>query len=282
MVGAPLPWQPKTVRRFIKALATATATVVVETDQGEGYLKALGNPEGPHVLACEWVGTQLARRLGLRTFDFALVNVTKEDEIHFATGGKAEPGPAFITRKERGNSWSGNKRALKRLANPKDITRLVLLDTWTRNCDRYPLDTTRRRPNRDNVFFSRDGAPPKRLLLKASDHGCCFTCGRDLTAHLADLACVTEEGCYGLFPEFWPYLDRDELRSAVRTLRAVAQAEVRRIVDSVPREWEVTQAARDALVEFICRRAAFVCDHIEGWIWPQREFDFSSPEGGTP
>jgi len=28
-------------------------------------LKAMGNPESPHVLTCEWVGTQLARRLGL-------------------------------------------------------------------------------------------------------------------------------------------------------------------------------------------------------------------------
>jgi hypothetical protein len=62
MVSASPSWQPTTVRRFIKALETATGTVIVETDQGEGYLKPLGNPEGPHVLACEWVGTQLARR----------------------------------------------------------------------------------------------------------------------------------------------------------------------------------------------------------------------------
>src|SRR4029077_16711675 len=91
--------------------------------------KALGNPEGPHVLACEWVGTHLARRLGLPTFDFALLDVTTEDEIPLARGGKAQPGPAFITRKERGGPWGGGKRALRRLDAPRAITRLVVLDT---------------------------------------------------------------------------------------------------------------------------------------------------------
>jgi hypothetical protein len=281
MASAPPPWQPKTILRPILALPTATATVLVETDQGEGYLKAMGNPESPHVLACEWVGTQLARRLGLLTFDFALVQVTVDDEIPFARGGKAQPGPAFITRRERGVSWGG-KRSLKKVANPQDITRLVLFDTWTRNCDRHPPDPTQRRPNRDNVFLSREGAPRRKLLLKVMDQGCCFNWGRDLTARLAELSFVREEGVYGLFPEFWEYLDREALRDAVRTLRGVKQEEVRRIVDGIPTEWDVPRAARDALVEFISRRAAFVCEHIEGCIWPQREFDFSAPEGETP
>ncbi len=279
MDSPPPSWQPTIIRRFIKALSTATATVIVETDKGEGYLKAMGNPEGPHVLACEWVGTQLARRLGLLTFDFALIYVTTDDEIPFTRSGKAQPGPAFITRKERGSSWGGGKKELKRLANLPDLTRLVLFDTWTRNCDRHPTDSTKRRPNRDNVFFSREDAPSKRFLLKAMDHGCCFTWGRDLTPRIAQLAYVKEEGCYGLFPEFWPYLDRDILRSAVQTLRAIAREEVRQIVASIPREWDVPTSARDALIELICRRAVFVSDRIEGWIWPQREFDFTPPEG---
>ena len=94
-------------------------------------------------------------RLRLPTFAFAIVEVTNEDEIPLAGGGRAQPGPAFISRSERGKSWGGSARELRRLANPDDLTRLVLLDTWLRNCDRHPLDPTQRRPNRDNVFFSR-------------------------------------------------------------------------------------------------------------------------------
>ena len=95
------------------------------------------------------------------------------------------------------------------------------------------------------------------------------------------MAHVQQEDCYGLFPEFWPHLERTALRNAVRNLRAIAREEMRKIVDGIPQEWDVPQRARDALVEFISRRAAFVSAHIEGWIWPQREFDFRPQEGET-
>ena len=52
------------------------------------------------------------------------------------------------------------------------MTRLVLLDTWLRNCDRHPLDPTKREPNRDNVFLSREGAPPRQaspVLVRARE-----------------------------------------------------------------------------------------------------------------
>jgi hypothetical protein len=69
---------------------------------------------------------------------------------------------------------------------------------------------------------------------------------------------------------------------AIRTLRAVSPAEVSRTVESIPNEWEVSDRVRAALAEFICRRAEFVAGCIEGWIWPQREFDFTPGEGETP
>jgi hypothetical protein len=139
----------------------------VETDQGEGYLKAIGNPGGEHCIACEYVGTQLARWFCLPTFDFALVNVSDVDMLPFSKGGNAKPGPAFITRKERGQPWGGSERELKKLINPNDLTRLVIFDTLTLNWDRYSIDAPgKRRINRDNVFLSQEG-PPGKLVLKA-------------------------------------------------------------------------------------------------------------------
>jgi len=73
----------------------------------------MGNPEGPHALVSEYVGTQLAEWFGLSTFDYALVELT-DDEIPFAKGESATPGPAFITRKEDGETCSGT--ALRRIA----------------------------------------------------------------------------------------------------------------------------------------------------------------------
>lgn len=61
MSTAPEPWQPTTIKRILlPARDTASQVVVVETDQGNGYLKALGNRAGTHSLAVELVTTRLA------------------------------------------------------------------------------------------------------------------------------------------------------------------------------------------------------------------------------
>lgn len=104
-----------------------------------------------------------------------------EDEIPLAGGGRAQPGPAFITRTEPGLSWGGDLATLEKIANPEDIAKLVVLDTWIRNCDRHrPAPNARR--NRDNVFLAwRTGSVPG-LQLKAIDHTHAFTCGKDFDA----------------------------------------------------------------------------------------------------
>jgi hypothetical protein len=135
------------------------------------------------------------------TFDFAIIQVTEDDEIPFPNGRFAKCGPAFITRRERGGPWGGTERELKKVANQSDIARLVLLDTWTRNCDRYSR-VPRTRVNRDNVFLSSEGAPPGRFVLKAIDHTHCFDRGPRLSRHLVDIGNVRAEDIYGCFPEF--------------------------------------------------------------------------------
>lgn len=255
------PWQPKRVIRFIRALPTATDTVEVSTDQGDGFLKALGNRAGPHPLACELVATKLARWFGLPTFDFALVEITESNYIPFARGGQALPGPAFITRKEEGLTWGGSEQELTKLENPQDISRLVVFDTWTRNCDRYPPDLSTRKPNRDNVFLSSEETRPNRLMLKAMDHTHCFTCGRDLTGDVANIDRVKDTRPYGLFPEFLPYLGHDAVMAAINDLRSLPRAEVEAIIRDVPNEWQVSQPARAALVELIVQRATFIADN---------------------
>jgi hypothetical protein len=172
------PWKPTTIRRFIKAINSSACTARVLTNAGPAYLKALGSSEGPHTLACEWVGTHLAKWLGLPTFDCALIEVTTDDEIPFHNGGAAQPGPAFVTRAESGEPWSGKKRQLNRLFNPQDISRLVVFDTWTLNCDRHgppepgkmkkqSLRQPRRRPRPPPTHHHRQVSPRRpRLAAK--------------------------------------------------------------------------------------------------------------------
>ena len=282
-------WQPQTVRRFVKGFPTSARTALVETDIGPGYLKAMGGPEGPHTLASEVVATQLASWFGLSTFDWAIVELDEIDEIPFLDKdgnqtGKASPGPAFITRAEPGASWGGGERELKMLANPDDVSRLVVFDSWVLNCDRYSRPrnnpTGRARINRDNVFLSEE-APTGKFLLKAMDHTHCFTCGREWTKKLAHDDTMKDNRVFGLFREFRKYLNRDVVVQAAADLRGITRESVAEMTQFIPKEWEVPRAARNALIDLVVGRAIFVAETIESRLWPQGTL-FTGDEKGSP
>ena len=103
-------WCPTFVRKQEDALKTGTMAIRVETDQGSAFLKAIGNPEGPHVLICDLVATCLAAWFGLRTFEFGIIPVVADYGLTFLEGGQVEPGPAFLTRYDPGDVWGGADR----------------------------------------------------------------------------------------------------------------------------------------------------------------------------
>lgn len=282
-------WKPQTIKRFVRGFPTSARTALVDTNIGLGYLKALGAPEGPHTLASEVIAVHLAKWFGLSTFDWAIVNLDEMDEIPFIDregnrSGMARPGPAFITRGETGISWGGGSRELKLLVNPQDISRLVVFDTWVLNCDRHsPIDSataTRRKPNRDNVFLSEE-APTGQFVLKAMDHTHCFTCGREWTHRLNRVDTIRDERVFGLFSEFRGFLMRDAVIQAADDLKGITAEIVREMANQVPKEWEVSQVAMDALVDLIVRRAAFVAETIESHLWPQGSLYSDDGAGGS-
>jgi len=246
---------------FIRSFDSGAGTLLVETDAGRAYIKAKGNPGGPHVLACEYVGTRLATLLDLPTFDYALIQVDEIDELPFANGKDfAEPGSAFATRSETGSTWGQDKRLLGRLANVDDVSRLVVFDTWVRNPDRYGPNGSR--VNLDNVFFSSETSGFE-VELRIMDLTHCFTNGHDLTARVKQIGIVKDEAIYGLFPDFKPLLDREVVCATCDQLANLNADDVGEIVDSIPKDWSVRKPARDALQEFILRRAEYVAETIE-------------------
>src|SRR4051812_44333293 len=128
-------WSPTRLIDIGESADTSTGVVEVITDAGMAYLKAIGNRQGPHVLATDWVGTHLAKWFGLSTFDIAIVPL--EEGFELRRGAKATPGPAFAARAEAGDAWGGGPNQLAPIVNPEDITRLVVFDTWALNCDRH-------------------------------------------------------------------------------------------------------------------------------------------------
>ena len=268
-------WPPTKFRRFERFVRSSTGVAIVQTDAGRGYLKAMGNDEGPHALAKDLVGTRLARWFGLPTLDEAVLLLEKSDVYPLPNRRLAQPGPAFITRAVRAVPWSGAPKRLKRLANPDDLTRLVVFDTWLLNSDRYPRTPPEepsshpaarsRQPNRDNVLLEWTGhGKESRLRLVAMDFTHAFNSGQSISARMHTIAAVQDDGVYGLFPELIPLLRQEVALEAAQRLREVERKAVESVLQDVPDAWQVDSAGRLAWCDLIYDRAARL-DAACGW-----------------
>jgi len=112
------------------------------------------------------------------------------------------------------------------------------------------------------------------------DHTHCFTCGRDLNVKVATVDRVKDDRLYGLFPGFMPKVRQDEVEAGIVRLKELDQTVVDEIVATIPADWEVSEGARNALKELICRRASYVAENMLAAVgkacWPGQLFDNAS------
>ena len=258
-------WQPRQFRRYIETIESSSLTAVIETDAGRAYLKAINNPQGVHVLACDWIGTRLARRFGLKTFDIAILELAEDDEIPLDDKTNAAPGPAFVTRAEDGHPMGG-PASLQQVGNLDDIARLIVFDTWVRNCDRYAPGMGKDgkpRMNTDNLFLSADGTPDGKLVLKAIDHGHVFTCGKPLTPKLASIETIKDERLYGCFPFFRDTATVKQIGECATELKESRSMLCSGLFGDLPAAWDVSNQTKQAINRMLLERAVFLADNIE-------------------
>lgn len=242
-------WQPTHFRRYIETIESSSLTAVIETDAGRAFLKAINNPYGVHILACDWIGTKLAHRFGLKTFDIAILELTEDDEIPLNDRTIAAPGPAFVTMAEIGQPMGG-EALLQQIENAEDIAKFIVFDTWVRNCDRYAPGfgkDEKPRVNADNLFLSTDGAPEGKLILKAIDHGHIFTCGRPLTSKLANIETIKDERLYGYFPFFRDIATVEQLSKFATELAEKRSKRCAGLLNDLPDTWEVSNETKQAI-----------------------------------
>jgi hypothetical protein len=159
----------------------------------------------------------------------------------------------------------GGQKALSSVENIDDIPRLIVFDTWVKNCDRYAPGLGRGgqpRMNPDNLFLSTEDAPKGKFILKAIDHGHVLTCGSPLTDKLANIDKTKEERLYGLFPFFRPYVTLEQLHSVVEDLSRVRSELWKDLLDSIRDAWAVSAPARQAIDKFLLERARFLVDNL--------------------
>lgn len=260
-------WKPTRLMEIAGSADTSTGATEVTTDAGPAYLKPMGNRQGPHVLATDWVGTHLAKWFGLSTFEIAILTLQDDDVYDLPRRARATPGPAFAARAMAGDPWGTSGLQLELLVNPEDISRLVVFDTWTLNCDRHHSDVSVRKPNYDNVYLSSEGVEPGKRKLIAMDHGLCFIrSGEDLTPKLANIDKVKDDRIYGLFSEFRARLREDIIVDCTAQLREMDVATADAMIATVPQEWDVSKEARQAWSNLIYSRSRFVADNVLIWI----------------
>ena len=260
-------WNPTRLMEVAGSVDTSTGATEVTTDAGRAYIKPIGNRQGPHVLATDWVGTHLARWFGLSTFEIAILTLDADDTFPLPQGHTSQPGPAFAAKALAGDPWGKSGLQLALLVNPEDITRLIVFDTWTLNCDRCDGRPGGRGPNYDNVYLSSEGVEPGRRRMIAMDHGLCFIrSGEDLTSKLSHIDKVKEGHLYGLFPEFRGKLRATTIDSCAARLREMDMVTAEEMVQTVPAEWDVSAEAKQAWSELIYHRAGFVADNVQDWI----------------
>ena len=271
-------WQPTEVTQFINHVNSGAGTLIVGTDAGLAYLKALGNPDGPHALAKDLLGTHLAAMLGLPTFDYAVIEITELDELPFFKGGIAEPGPAFVTRGEEGSVWGNDKRLLEKIDNPDAISGLVVVDTWLRNTDRYYLPKAR--VNWDNVFFSKESSEEGKLSLRAMDFSHAIQYGGELTTGVSSITNIKDDEVFGTFPEFRKKLSRDSIRHFASILGGVSRSQIEDAVGLIPQQWHLDSSVRSSLASYLFQRASFVAETIEFRLFDPPQLTIDLPDGG--
>lgn len=266
-------WAPTRIHRLIRKLSTSAQTVLVETNAGEAFAKFPGSSEGEQYLALEVIGVEAARFLGLRTFDTAIVQNPHPGLVELEPGRPCKAGPVFVSRAEKGTTWSGDSDDLSLVVNPTAISGLLVLDTWLQNCDRY-RQGDRVRENLGNVFISREVRTKKRghFELVAMDHTHIITCGRTVTNRVSRIDQTRERKLYGNFPGFREHVFETDVRRFLTKLAQFQAEDAWRIISQLPREWLPGQEIRAAIVEYLVSRAAFVSLNLgtiladAGWI----------------
>ncbi len=262
-------WQPTRVDRVVNVVESSMRPVEVVTDAGSAFLKPLGGCcDGPHPLACEWVGSNLAKWFNLPVPDFSIIDLDEVTAgmINEFPNGRAQSGPAFISKKhELAVPWDGSREKLDKIQNPDIIPKLVLFDMWTLNWDRCPPrgDGVHRRKNCDNLLIVGDKARKRRSLLVPIDFGECFSISRELNEHVARIDRIQDERIYGFFEAFCPFMDNGLIEAGGDQLGSFENSDVEEIVSQIPDQWQVDYRAQSALCNFVYSRAQFLADNAK-------------------
>lgn len=269
-------WQPHAIERVTRVLDTNTKPLLAVTDEGLAVVKFIGNPAGLDALVCELIGSELANMIGLQTPDFAIYDIP-ELELPNNAWLQVDPGPAFFSRWDQtATSLSPDSVLLKKLRQPEDLAKLVVLDTWLRNKDRFDEagDDGYENVNFDNVLLRPDKRKVQMLVIDWTHAIAETTLEDDLSQGWVD-----EQKVYGMFPQFAPFVTLELVQQALECVNKIDPDEIQGICRGVPPDWGMTQNLADRLSTYIIERGKKLDTWLPAALFDQYEMNLEQGKG---
>lgn len=219
--------------RFVRPMRGGAQSVLVECTDGAHYVvKSLNNPQGPHVLFNEALGTELMRSMGFPVppwkpillsssllnstpkFDFETCGgrVPRVEGLHFGSLYVVPPGS--IVHEIMPSEW------LKRVVDREQFLRALVLDLWVCNRDK-----------RQALFLPTAAGGGTRLHPIFFDNGHMFG-GPDW--RFEDRVA---RSLYGDLSVYAGLLDESSIQCALNEVMNMSSVSIFRSLRTIPDEW---------------------------------------------
>jgi len=272
-----LAWQPASIKQVLQpSTGTSSHALKVMTDKGTAYLKPFCKEVYPHALIKEWVGLHLAAMAGLVCPDVAIVNWNGSPHLSSYSSATGETrlavfrGPQLLIRElsvQMITVEMVNEGIFKRLLDPLDADRLIVVDTLLRNYDRQDCFGETGFPQTvwENVLVTPN---LKEMRVAGLDFNRCLPGsgpdGNVLSQEMLKFA--THEGIYGLVPGLKDRRTTEGVQSCLKTCAQWIDEQYRSqgVVSSVPEEWCLGHECKSVVLTFLKQRAQFLLGDDDG------------------
>lgn len=236
------------------------------------HVKLQHNPQSTRSLASDWIGTLLGLGLGAPFPKVILVHLPWEHlpRIPQLVRIRWRPGLQFATEYIPAARPVSPRIDWNTVTNWQDLPLIALVESWLHNQD---------------VKFSHllvTGEDARALRLVATDHGFILPGGPGWTVEGLRWRRYHFPGVGPISQLAMSLPLRFDFRAAVSACTAVTDRELGELVDSTPKEWELSTRRRRALVDFLRHRRdrlAGVARHLED-LWNHGKPPTAAVAGG--
>lgn len=226
----------------------ATNPYLVECDNGKKYVaKFCGNPDGKRVLINEYVSSSLGKLLDLPIPNFELANIDLSKFKNDLPNINLIDGTVFCSEwLEKVDAVPGYY-ILTKVANKYDAIKILIFDVIIGNNDRNP----------GNLLINF-----KNNSLVAIDHSHVFidqALWTEITLNrlIGEKISISEMSRFNYNNLSQCLNDNnyvDEIKKFVHKIKLIKKADIEKIVDSIPSDWDIKNNEKEALINFLMDR----------------------------